>query len=236
MLNVDDLIKIFGKIYANSTIWCNFKKLSSPMGELGNHCYINIEVIKNNRGRPTLRGRLSETASEALSFRNASSSKSKPPSCILKNIGKFVQVEIPPLSAGDKYVSPKDMITLSERLIGKDETSKRLMRLLKTDVSGKDRSYTERAKILVSEHKVGPYPKRIRFTNPGLIELYANEQHQTLCADMILSPAGTLEDDLKLLEVNNMAICPTCRRVTGKSARCGLCNASIQNQRLDEIT
>jgi len=237
-ISMEEIINQVGKNYPNSTIYSNFKTLSSPMKELGNHSYI-IESRKNcGKRKPALKGKLSDAASERL-FSLAHHAHEKPPSKILTLRGAG-QVEIPALSAGTNYVPPDEMMALRERKIGKEETLRRLRNVADSkpgselaaiqkeierlaiqrgisfnsgdetksgdeipnlnfvkdgkyvDPDGdlaiayykwrwlllphKDKPYTANAKIKLSEHKIGRFPKkRIRIENIGLIDLFADE-------------------------------------------------------------
>ncbi|GEM_PF-2893192 len=240
-LSLKYIIKHIGKNYPNSTIYDNFKKLSSPMTELDGQNYIETSVFNNGIGRPQSIGKLSKAAYNRL-FSVTHSSKETHPSSIYKLAG-MGSVEIPTLAIGDKRVPPKEIIALCEMKIGKDGTAKRLKEILAAkpgteksrlqkkidetarqqgisfkakkgtdlnfvkddsyvDPSGdlandyhkwkslpdQDQIYMTRSKIRLSEHKVGPIPKkRACITDSGLKELAATQWPLAFSADILLS-------------------------------------------------
>jgi len=210
-LTMREIINQVGKNYSNSTIYNNFKKLSMPMSEVDNHNYINTE-FHGTGCKPALRGKLSDAAFERL-FSFARHTREKPPSKILKLCG-IGQVEIPPLSIGSKNVSPEEMISLNERKVGKERTHKR-MRKMVNDKPGfekaatqkqieqraqQDQQYTTRSRMRVSEHLIGPFPKRVRIADIGLIDLFAYEYPITVDAEIYLVDSSQDDARVRALE------------------------------------
>ncbi len=116
-LTLEDIINLIGRTYPNSTICSNFNTLSLTMKEIGNHSYIDTEVIKNGSiGRPARRGKLSDAAHNRI-FKLVTPVKERPPSCRMGN------VLLQPLPIGDSkepnaWLSPEDIMELRKYKIG----------------------------------------------------------------------------------------------------------------------
>ncbi len=191
-LTNEDVIRLTNCQFGDSTIRKAFKKLSSPLDSSDGFSFIDTEEIKKaGKGRPIIRGRISEAASDKL-FSLVKRTKKKPPAHKLRLSG-IGQVEIPPLKTRDEYVSPEDMIAFREQRIGKEVNLRHLRKIVKANPIAEglpNKAYTERSRIRVSEHRAGPFPKRVSITDIGFIELAADEWPLALSASIILEPVS----------------------------------------------
>jgi len=195
-LTQEDIINLIGQKYHNSTICSNFKKLSLPIKELDNHSYINTEVFKNNgRGRPAIRGRLSEAASKKI-FTLVTPVKERPSSYFVE-LNKIGRVEILPMPVGKPtgptmWLSPEDVMTLRKQKIG----DKRADRLLQDIVNNKDEHFAEDF-IGFKNRRPGPIPFILhRIVPEGLRKFGSDENRKTLIAGMNL--VDSRQDDVRV--------------------------------------
>jgi hypothetical protein len=95
-LTTDDIIRLINRRFAESTVLKAFKKISCPMDVLGGHSYIDTESIKSEgRGRPIVRGRLSEAACEKI-FALVKPVKEMPQSYFPGLLNGEGRIEMPP--------------------------------------------------------------------------------------------------------------------------------------------
>jgi hypothetical protein len=213
-LTQDDVISLLKKKFADSTIRKAFKELSCPLDVLEGRSFIDIEPIsRNDKGRPTIRGKLSEAAADRV-FELVTPIKEKPPSCF-RLINKGGKYEIPPLLVGNedhgsKWISPEDILQLREKKIGK----KQVNRLLKGIVD-KGKPYAESVDIL-KDHRFGPLPShQIRIIDAGQRELAADENR--LCVSITALVVPATDEDRKRLEAAGIFPCPSCGSPTHRS-------------------
>ncbi|MDM7938716.1 MAG: hypothetical protein QUS07_00035, partial [Methanothrix sp.] len=207
-------ISLMNKKFADSTIRKAFKELSRPLDVLEGHSFIDIELIRRyDKGRPALRGKLSEAAAERI-FELVTPVKEKPPSSFLL-INKGGKLEIPPLfvgseNNGSKWLSPEDILLLREKKIGKKQAN----RLLK-GIADKGKPYSESVDIL-KDHRFGPLPShQIRIIDAGQRELASDENRLCIGIKALVMPAT--DEHRKRLEAAGIAPCPSCGNPTHRS-------------------
>jgi hypothetical protein len=217
-LTQNDVISLANKKFANSTVRKAFRELSRPLDVLEGHSFIDLESIKrDDRGRPTIRGRLSEAATERI-FELVTPVKEKPPSSFRLILHKEGKSEVPPLllkskSNGNKWLPPEDILRIREKKIGKKQTN----RLLK-GIAKKGKPYAEPVDILeiLKNHHFGRLPyHQTRIMDDGQIELASDQNRSCAMVDAILAPAT--EEDTKRLEAAGIVPCPSCCHLTHRS-------------------
>jgi len=213
-LTQNDVISLAKKKFANSTVRKAFRELSRPLDFLEGHSFIDIESIKrDDRGRPTIRGKLSEAATERI-FELVTPVKEKTPICF-RYIHKKGKFEIQPLvvkskSYGIKWLPPEDILRLREKKIGKKQTN----RLLK-EFAEKKKPYAKSVDILKNHH-FGRLPySQTRIMKAGRIKLASDQNRSFAMLDAILVPAT--EEDTKRLEAAGIIPCPSCGIPTHRS-------------------
>ena len=189
----DEIIKLLGRDYADSTIGKNFKILSLPMNELKGHCYIETCPQRSTRGRPAIRGKLSQAASDVL-FRLADSHT-------LDDIGapaslQIGKVVIPPVKITTKWLLPKDIVALRKQKIGEKEAD-RLLRDVADGVCAED--------FYDLKHHTTPgrIPKLRRLTREGVKEYAADTNQMPVHTIAYIAPnwIGIWETDFGKLEI-----------------------------------
>jgi hypothetical protein len=215
-LTQEDLINFIGKDFANSTIRNAYEELSSPIESLNNNSYIEVTTVKSgSKGRPVIKGRLSEAAQKRI-FTLTTPVKC-PPSTHYIGLDKIGRIEIPPLSfekPADKfnkpkiYLSPKDILDIIEQKIGIRETNRSLRRLIKKG---------QAKEIEVSRtHRWGRSPHHQYRLLSSDLERLAKDTNLK-CFSMGVSLRSETEDDRKRLEADGMIQCPSCGNPVNKS-------------------
>jgi predicted RNase H-like HicB family nuclease len=214
-LTQDDVIKLMNKKFSSSTTRKAFKELSRPLDVLGGYSFIDTESIKTNgKGRPIIRGRLSEAASGKI-FELVPAVKEKPQS-YFRSINQVGKIEMPPFLVKKEHDSsawlpPNDILELREKKIGKLQTN-RLLRSL----ANKGKPHAESIDILKNHH-FGPLPSRqIRIMDAGQRDLATDENR--MCHGMTALLASETEEDRRRLEAAGMTHCPSCGDPIDKSA------------------
>jgi len=193
-LTQGDIINLIGDKYSNSTISSNFKKLSSPMKELEDHCYLETEVL-DNRGQP-IRAQLSEVAYEKL-FRLVTPVIQKPAST---RIGR---IEVPPLVMKNVWLPPEDMVALRKQKIGEKEAD-----CLLRDIA--ERKHVLDGDVFVTDYydlkrhnAPGPIPQLHRLTDMGIMEFASDINQCGYSIDIYIAPnwAGIWETNIGRLEI-----------------------------------
>jgi len=133
-----DVMRWTNKKFGDSTIRKAFRKLSQPIDVLNGHSFIDTEFVKNkDRGGPILRGQLSDAATEKI-FASVTP--------VDRNLSSYFirekQLELPPLSIGDQYISPKDIINFRIQKSGEEYTRGLLNKMAK-DKPGSDKEALE---------------------------------------------------------------------------------------------
>jgi hypothetical protein len=213
-LTQDDVIFLMNKKFADSTIRKAFKELSCPLDVLEGRSFIDIELIRrDDKGRPAIRGKLSEAATERI-FELVTPVKEMPPSSF-RLINKAGKVEIPPFSVesennGSKWLSPEEILRLREKKIGKRQANS----LLK-GIADKGKPYAESVDIL-KDHRFGPLPShQIRIIDAGQRELASDENR--LCVSITALVVPATDEDRKRLEAAGIIPCPSCGSPTHRS-------------------
>jgi hypothetical protein len=133
-LTQTDVIDSINKKFSDSTVRKSFKILSRPLDVLGGYSFIDIESVKREgKGRPVIRGILSQAALEKI-FALVTPVEQEPVSYFSK-LNVKGRIEISPLQIGEKYLPPEDIIRLRIQKSGKWET-RRLLRKLVNDKPG----------------------------------------------------------------------------------------------------
>ena len=193
----DEIIKLLDHNYADSTICKNFKILSSPMNELDGHSYIETGSQRSVRGRPAIRWKLSQAASDVLFKLAASHTDIGAPAPL--RIGKVIipPVEITPnQEASTTWLLPNDIVALREQKIG-EKNADRLLR----DIA--DGMHAEDFYDLKHHASPGRIPKLRRLTCEGVKE-YASDTNQTpILVSAYIAPnwIGIWETDFGELEI-----------------------------------
>ncbi len=110
-LTQTDVIDSINKKFSDSTVRKAFKILSLPLDVLGGYSFIDVESVKKEgKGRPVVRGIISQAALEKI-FTLVTPVNQEPVSYFPELTVKG-RLEIPPLQIGDKYLPPDDIIRL----------------------------------------------------------------------------------------------------------------------------
>jgi hypothetical protein len=213
-LSQNDVIYLMNKKFSSSTIRRAFKELSQPLDFLEGYSFIDTESVKRDgKGRPAIRGKLSETATERI-FELVPAVKEKPQSCfrLINQVGK---VEIPPFlvttkNYGSMWLSPEDILRLRKKKIGNKQTN----RLLK-DVATKGKPYAKSIDILKNHH-FGPLPShQIYITDAGQCMLGSDDNQ--LCSGIIALCVPVSDESRKRAAAAGDVPCPSCGSPTHRS-------------------
>jgi HEAT repeat protein len=148
-LTQTDVIDSVNKKFSDSTVRKAFKILSCPLDVLGGYSFIDIESVKKDgKGRPLIRGILSQAALEKI-FTLVTPVKQEPVS-YFPEVNMKGRLEIPPLQIGDKYLPPEDIMRLLIQKCGKMET-RRLLRKMVNDIPGAEKEAMRKLIVTLAE-------------------------------------------------------------------------------------
>lgn len=211
-----DLIDYVGRDFAKSTVRNAFRRLSSPMEMLNNSSYIEvISVTGSGRGRPIIRGKMSEAA--LVKIFDIATPLKHPPPVYHTALDKIGRIELQPLSFEKlasrnikqiSYLAPQDILKLTEKKIGTKETDRQLNRLIKEDKA-------KEIKVSRTRRWGRPPHHQYLISNEDLERLLEDTNEGCNSVDAILS--RSTDDDLIRLEAASLVPCPSCHNLTHKS-------------------
>jgi hypothetical protein len=198
----EDIINLLGKKYANSTICSNFKKLSLPMKEIENNCYIETNILKNTRGRPTIRGRLSEAASERI-FKLVPPVSERPKS--KSKIGRIVVPSMKIPTNPPSWLPSESIVALRKQKIGEKETDCLLRDIADNKDAPETTPFAQSYFDFKNYQRPGPRPCWHCLTDAGLREFASDTNQTTVILTAYLAPnwVGTWDTDFGKLEIIN---------------------------------
>lgn len=207
----DEIINLLGRNYANSTISKNFKILSSQMNELNGYSYIETGTQRNARGRPAIRGRLSQAASDMLFKSVASHTLDDIGAPGSLQIGKVVipPVEITPdqkdSTTRPVWLLPNDIVALRKQKIGEKNADLMLQDIANRMCASDETIFAGDFWDLKHHTSPGRIPKLRRLTCEGVKEYASDTNRTTYLIRAYIAPnwVGIWDTDFGKLEIVN---------------------------------
>ena len=186
--DLSDWINSGGRKHSLATLYRSLKELSKPLATLNGYGFIDLEIIKKEgRGRPYIRAKLSEAASQKLFALVAPKKKAVSyPVNLLYQLSGMGHIEIPPLKIEGGFLPPEDIISLREQKIGKTGFRYLLHSLYPFDAIKKEKVSGTRRWGRKPEHQY-------LLKEEGVKKILSDENQAAYGMDMILRCSNPLQ-------------------------------------------